>query len=62
MREGGLEAHKVCGLGSRGEAVVGVGDAGVKECGEADELEVGDWGWCGGEEDFEVGGVGESGF
>jgi hypothetical protein len=34
-----------------------VDDAVVKEDGEADELEVGDWGWRSGEEDFEVDGV-----
>jgi hypothetical protein len=40
-----------------------VGDAVVEEGGVADELEVEDWGWCGGEEDFEVDGVvGEGGF
>jgi hypothetical protein len=61
--KGGLEAHKVGGLGGGSEAVVGVDDAVVEEGGEADELEVEDRGWCGGEEDLEVGGiVGESGF
>jgi hypothetical protein len=61
--ESGLEAHEVCGLGGRGEAVVGVNDTVVEEGGEADELEVEYWGWCGGKEDLEVGGiVGECGF
>jgi hypothetical protein len=40
-----------------------VDDAVVEEGGERDELEVEDWGWCGGEKDLEVDGiVGECGF
>jgi hypothetical protein len=40
-----------------------VDDAVVKEGGVTDELEVEDWGWGGGEKDFEVDGVvGEGGF
>jgi hypothetical protein len=46
-----------------GEAVVGMDDAVVKEGGVADELEVENRGWCGGEEDLEVDGIiGEGGF
>jgi hypothetical protein len=63
MGEGGFEAHEVSSLSGGGEAVVGVDDVVVEEGGETDELEVEDWGWCGGEEDFEVDGiVGEGGF
>ena len=61
MGEGSLEAHEVSGLGSGSEAVIGVDDAVVKEGGEGDELEVKDWGWSGGEEDLEVGGVVDEG-
>jgi hypothetical protein len=63
VREGGLEAQEVSGLGGRGEAIVGVDDTVVEEGGEGDELEVEDWGWSSGKEDFDVGGVvGEGGF
>jgi hypothetical protein len=40
-----------------------VDDAVMEEYGEGDELEVDDWGWCGGKENLEVDGiVGEDGF